>query len=867
MADFEVSGTATIDAERLIASIDDVLIKLDEFEEKIEDIDDKLDRLSRKSVDISVNIDGEDKLDELKLFLDDIDSHDFDAKVRVDVVDQDKLDKLYLEILELELHDHDVKIKIDTTGLAESEAKLELFNRQLDDLDNKEKKVQKSTDDFHFSLAMLAPLLIPLSSMVLSVAGGIGGLASAFGTMLPPVALAAYGVGKLYQSISTLYTGLNANTQAALMNATTYGQMYSILDKNSKAFHNMSSLMQEGIIGFVTLKQVVSQFEDAIQTNGLLVLINGFKLLTTSLSMMIDPANEAAGAIARLLEDFTNRLSDPTFQTFFDNMDKNIGTLVTDWGGGVENIIEGIVAMLNAFMPLSLSMSGGFLNMTQSFDTWAQHLASDPGFKRFVQEVETNGPKILDVIGKVVALIWRLIAALGESGVNVGIFDTLSKALGKLNDVASTHPALAQLFADLSLIGIAAWKLGPALAPLLAFIATPVGAAVAVILALGGAFVYAYEKSASFRQWVATNLGPLWKQLTGDVQQFVTFMKGIWPQIQEIWQKYGGNIIKIVLSQWQFIVSIIGGALKIIEGIILIFAGVLNGNWSEIGKGIEKIVSGLWQIVVGLFKAALTQLVNISEMIWKLVSKLTEAAWNGIVNNFKTNLRDIGNAISTAWNNAVSNTLKWGTNMVNAVKTGIASVLTWFTSLPGKIVSALGNVGSLLYNAGASLIKGFISGMGSQLGSVESWLGNLTNDLTSWKGPPEKDAKLLSSSGQLIIQGLIDGMESKYGAVRNSLSGLTNTMGNSMSKQLTTSLTARINSSLNSASGGVPGAMGIGAGAGALGGSGQSQVTFAAGSIVVNNPVAEQPGITLTRTMQGISKFGTIQSPAGLQTR
>lgn len=866
MADFEVSGTATIDAEDLIVSLDEVIAKLDEVNEKIARTDEQLDELSGKSIDISVLIDGDDKLEELKLFLDDIESHDYVAKVRVDVVDQDKLDKLYLEILELELYDHEIKLKVDTNGIAEAEVELEALNEQLDENKRKTDAATSSTDKFEFSLGMLAPLLIPASSAVLALIGGVGGLASAFGTMLPPLALAAYGVSQLYQNINTLYTGLNANTQAALMNAETYGQMWSILNKNSAAFKNMSSLMQEAIIYFVTLKQEVSQFEAAIQTNALLVLINGFGLLTTAISLLIDPANEAAGAISNLLADFTNRLSDPTFQTFFDNMDKNIGTLVTEWGTGVINIIEGIVAILNAFMPLSLSMSSGFLNMTQSFDTWAQHLASDPGFKRFISEVETNGPKILDVLGKVVTLMFRLVAAMGESGINVGIFDTLSKALGKLNDVASSHPALAQLAVDLSLVAIAAVKLGPALAPLLAFIATPVGAAVAAVVAIGAAFVYAYDKSAAFRQWVEQNLFPMFKTFIARLQEFKNWAISIWPDIQKAWQMYGKNIEALIVNVFGAILGVIEGAMRIIEGIIDIVLGIIDGNWSLTWKGIQKIFQGVVQIILALTHEFFTEVSNIFQMLWKLLVANAKAAWSEFLGVVSTFTVSIINKVTTTFNDIVSSAVNWGKRLVATVSSWLANVLTFFTSLPGKIVSALGNVGSLLYNAGKSIISGLLSGMMSSAGGVLNWLGGLTSDIVNAKGPPAKDVVLLYNAGQLIMKGLINGLESQYSAVHNSLTGLTNELGNNMSKQLTANVTAKINGSLSGLSGGVGGILGTGLGVRPGGGSNGSQVTFAAGSIQINNPVAEQPGITLTRTMQGISKFGSIQTPTGFQT-
>src|SRR5690606_24499801 len=112
-------------------------------------------------------------------------------------------------------------------------------------------------------------------------------------------------------------------------------------------------------------------------------------------------------------------------------------------------------------------------------------------------------------------------------------------------------------------------------------------------------------------------------------------------------------------------------------------------------------------------------------------------------------------------------------NFASGVARHIKNVLGWFRDLPGRIRNALGDVGSWLYNAGKDLIQGFINGIGSMFGSVKNKLGDLTSNLTSWKGPPKKDAKLLFGAGRLIIQGLNDGFDASVPDVRRTLQGIT----------------------------------------------------------------------------------------------
>lgn len=108
-----------------------------------------------------------------------------------------------------------------------------------------------------------------------------------------------------------------------------------------------------------------------------------------------------------------------------------------------------------------------------------------------------------------------------------------------------------------------------------------------------------------------------------------------------------------------------------------------------------------------------------------------------------------------------------------AVSDKVDDVVSYMRDVPGKIKGALGDLGTLLYSAGASLIQGLIDGIQSKIGAVQSKLGDLTAMLPDWKGPAEKDARLLTPAGELIMQSLIDGFENKFDAVRKALTELT----------------------------------------------------------------------------------------------
>ncbi|MEV5330863.1 phage tail protein [Streptomyces werraensis] len=255
------------------------------------------------------------------------------------------------------------------------------------------------------------------------------------------------------------------------------------------------------------------------------------------------------------------------------------------------------------------------------------------------------------------------------------------------------------------------------------------------------------------------------------------------------------------------IVNIITGVLDVIMGIWEVFAGLFTGDWDRAWNGVKQIFSGIWDIIVGVFEVVIN--VGILGFLKKgmaLIKSLWTGGWNAIKSFFTNVWNAMKGGLYVVWNaikgyiddglakvgslwrggwNAVRQffedlwfKIQWylgqaWTKIEKAVSQGIDNVIKFVKDLPKKAQQALSNIGSTLKNAGKQLIKGFITGITSMFGGVQEALGNLTDKLTSWKGPESLDRVLLVNAGQLVIGGFIKGLESRYAEVRRSLRGLT----------------------------------------------------------------------------------------------
>ena len=154
------------------------------------------------------------------------------------------------------------------------------------------------------------------------------------------------------------------------------------------------------------------------------------------------------------------------------------------------------------------------------------------------------------------------------------------------------------------------------------------------------------------------------------------------------------------------------------------------------------------------------------------------AAW---LEDAKTKVGEFANGVKTK-------AIEAGKNFLNGIKTGFENAVRFVASIPQKILSAIGNVGNLLVNAGKSIIDGFLQGLKSAFGKVQDFVGGIGDWIVSHKGPPSYDAVMLVKNGELIMGGLLDGMTRGWGDVEDFVKSRNTSLSASYS------VTARANS-------------------------------------------------------------------------
>jgi|GEM_PF-3594785 len=244
-------------------------------------------------------------------------------------------------------------------------------------------------------------------------------------------------------------------------------------------------------------------------------------------------------------------------------------------------------------------------------------------------------------------------------------------------------------------------------------------------------------------------------------------------------------------AAWSAIVNAVKSAWSYLSGLPARFSAMMTTIRTTVQVAIARVILFFAGLPDKARSAAASLQIKMTTLVTDTMTRMKDRVSNGVdrVRQFFADLP--GRARSAA----ASLTVKMGTlagdtmtRMKDRVTRGIDNVLGFFRRMPGRITGALGNLGSTLSSAGHQLIDGFLRAIRARFDSVKRELGRLTNLIPSWKGPADKDRRLLQGNGQLIIGGLIRGLDPRR--VRKHLGKLTKTIGGTQLPALSAELPA-----------------------------------------------------------------------------
>jgi len=401
-----------------------------------------------------------------------------------------------------------------------------------------------------------------------------------------------------------------------------------------------------------------------------------------------------------------------------------------------------------------VDLVGGFRAMFAAFKAGDGDVTS-AGFAGFMERVG-NGAR--EVTGGIRAMFEAFKAGDGDitssgfagfmeqvGGTARQVFDALAPTIASLMPMfAALVPQLFALFSALSPTSL----IFQALLPVLPQIASTIGTVVAAILPL--IMSLTSQLLPIITQLVADVLPPLiaiFSDVVTAIAPLITQIAGLLiPIIQAL--------MPVVVTVFSVVAEIIKNAMQIVQGIIQVVTGIISGDWDKVWTGIGNIFGGIWNTIVAVVKGAL-----------QLVGQVVISGL-GLIGNFVgSTLSGIGNFFASTWN-----------NVIGGVGGFIGNLLGFFTSLPGKIMSALSGAGTWLLDVGRNIVQGLIDGakgmVNNAVQAIKDVGGAMLDGVKGFLGIHSPSRVFKTQVGMMIGAGVVAGLVASQGGVTAAVNDL-----------------------------------------------------------------------------------------------
>lgn len=653
--------------------------------------------------------------------------------------------------------------------------------------------------------------------LISSIAGLAGGASQLLVALVPTVGvlalLPALGVAGA-SALTTLKLslgGVGDALKAGLAGDTEkFGEALKALTPNAAAFAK----------AVVALKPALDDLKKSVQESLFAGLAGYIKpladtylpMLRSQLSYVADAMGDVAGWIAGML-------SERSFALMVTDTMSNTSVALRNMLQILPGIIAGFAAIGQAGARFLPSLTAGFAAAGARFNATMTAAAKSGAIDRFIQggldafgqlfgllrdlgsivvnlfaAMQQAGDGTLGLLGNLIGHIAQLFNSAAGSDLLLTLFTLLDKVADALGDtLGQLLPIVAVLATQLlTALGPIITLLTGRLLPIVVDLARTIGAALTPIIAalapaldsvlsalmpivqLAGAAIWRILTAAApVIAEIAKVLGTV---LTQAVVALQPAFERLLPVIAQLVADEMPQLLPLIDQLGQLLIALIPAIVPLTDLLVSILIPLLRSGattfalWAPILLGVAKALTVVAQVLAAVIG-------------WLSDALHKTAAWAPVGAFFSGVLGAVGHAFmvaARAVGSAVSSMVGWYVAMERGAFAHILAMISYVRSIPGRILAAVSGLGSLLINAGRDLIAGLIRGVESMLGRLRDMLHRVTDLIPSWKGPLDRDRRLLYPTGQALMAGLMGGITAQLPSLRGLLGGVTATIPTSM---------------------------------------------------------------------------------------
>lgn len=572
-------------------------------------------------------------------------------------------------------------------------------------------------------------------------------------------------------------------------------------------------------LAFTALKKEYKAWSDSLAPETMPIFTKGINILRDILPKLTPLVRVAASAFDNFLTGIQAGVQSGTFDRVVAKITQIAQNALPDLLQAAKNIGQGLGNLFGPFLSQSGSVSDKVELLSAKFLEWSSSVSTQQGIQAFFQNMKTNGPQIMAILGQLAEVVKNLIIAFGPfTGVSLktteamaqlvaaipipvlkvlittitlatvafriytvatGIATGVQKAFGtaanpgplrKLWSALTTATTAMKNFVlwigrgIVSLVQMAARGIASAVAALVRFTAQVVRAGVQVTI-LAAKMVA--QGIASFASTLATAITSM---ISFGLQVVRATISIVAQTAALVAQKVILGAIKIATLAWAAAQWILNSALLanpitlIIVGIVaLIAAIVLAWQHSETFRNIvtsafnaiKSVVMGAINFVISFVKNNWQLLVGILGGPIGIAIALIIKHWDRIKSIFLGAINAVVGFVRNNWRSIL--------NLLTApIQLAIAGVQRAWSAIRGAFNSAVSSL--------ASMMGSLRSRISSGISAVVNSLNNLKNRIFSiFSGA----GRWLINAGKNIIQGLINGIVAMFNKLKSTLSSVT----------------------------------------------------------------------------------------------
>lgn len=683
-------------------------------------------------------------------------------------------------------------------------------------------------------IASLVPVLMAVLNAISVVAGGAAGLAGAFGVASAGVvAFGAMGISALtmlangtleatketerytasLDSLKSAWADLIKQNQAQIFNtlANAIDTAKVALSGLTPFINGVSQGMEQAsakMLDWARNSQVAQRFFEMMGTTGVRIFNNmldaagsfgsGLISVLTQIAPLAEWVSQGFKKMGQAFNEWAQSVEGQNaIKSFIEYTKQNLPLIGQIFG----STFKGIFNLMKAFAPNTHLVLQGLADMAQRFEEWSATIAQSDGFKKFIEYVQENGPKLIQLLGNIANIIVNVATAMAPFA--AAVLDVAIAITNFVESLTATHPAIGIMLGLIVTLAGIFMTLGPPIMGAIDFIGkfvrvltgagtvmeafgaigsaisgildtvalafmylnAPILIVIAAVTAVIGVLVWLWNTNESVRNALTNAWDVISTTIGGAIQSVIDWFIQLYDNIMQTIEP----LIPIFQQFGDFINQILG---VVVVQAINFLVEAFKGLWlavSVIFTAIGAIVSSVIQIIVGLFTAfiqlitgdfsgALQTLQNTFTNVLNTIWGAVQSIFSQISNFIFASLNSILGTSISSWSQIWSSTTQFLSQIWS-------SVTNWFSRVAQTVASKMAQALGFIISHGAQWVSAIIDAMARFVSGVISGFVNVIGQVKS--GMSRAVAAIRGFLGQFVSAGI----QMMAGLARGIMSG------------------------------------------------------------------------------------------------